>query len=91
MRLIVASGGLLYLSDCQLASPCGELLVEWLGELQGVTPFIDFGPCIGDTPDALLARIMACRSLVSLNRQKAEIAAEHFALSVEITTLSKQW
>lgn len=61
-------------SGYQLASPCGELLVEWLEELQDVTPFIDFGPRIGDIPDALLARIMACRPLVSLNRQEAEIA-----------------
>lgn len=64
---------------------------EWLEELQDVTPFIDFGPRIGDIPDALLARIMACRPLVSLNRQEAEIAAERFALSAEITTLGKQW
>ena len=65
--------------------------MEWLEELQDVTPFIDFGPRIGDIPDALLARIMACRPLVSLNRQEAEIAAERFALSAEITTLGKQW
>lgn len=82
---------LLYFSGYQLASPCGELLVEWLEKLQDVTPFIDFGPRIGDIPDALLARIMACRPLVSLNRQEAEIAAERFALSAEITTLGKQW
>lgn len=50
-----------------------------------------FLACIGDIPDALLARIMACRPLVSLNRQEAEIAAERFALSAEITTLGKQW
>lgn len=78
-------------SGYQLASPCGELLVEWLEKLQDVTPFIDFGPRIGDIPEALLARIMACRPLVSLNRQEAEIAAERFALSAEITTLGKQW
>ncbi|RVR28228.1 PfkB family carbohydrate kinase, partial [Escherichia coli] len=89
-RLTVAPGSLLYFSGYQLASPCGELLVEWLEELQDVTPFIDFGPRIGDIPDALLARIMACRPLVSLNRQEAEIAAERFALSAEITTLGKQ-
>ncbi len=90
-RLTVAPGSLLYFSGYQLASPCGELLVEWLEKLQDVTPFIDFGPRIGDIPDALLARIMACRPLVSLNRQEAEIAAERFALSAEITTLGKQW
>lgn len=90
-RLTVTPGSLLYFSGYQLASPCGELLVDWLEELQEVTPFIDFGPRIGDIPDALLARIMACRPLVSLNRQEAEIAAERFALSAEITTLGKQW
>ncbi len=84
-RLTVAPGSLLYFSGYQLASPCGELLVEWLEKLQDVTPFIDFGPRIGDIQDALLARIMACRPLVSLNRQEAEIAAERFALSAEIT------
>jgi sugar/nucleoside kinase (ribokinase family) len=41
-----------------------------------VTAFIDFGPRIADIPDALMARIMACRPIVSLNRQEAEIAAE---------------
>lgn len=50
-----------------------------------------FWPTYRRYPDALLARIMACRPLVSLNRQKAEIAAERFALSAEITTLGKQW
>ncbi|MCQ4856591.1 PfkB family carbohydrate kinase, partial [Escherichia coli] len=71
--------------------PSGELVVEWLEKQQDVTPFIDFGPRNGDIPDSLLARIMACRPLVSLNRQEAEIAAERFALSAEITTLGKQW
>lgn len=33
-RLTVAPGSLLYFSGYQLASPCGELLVEWLEELQ---------------------------------------------------------
>ena len=50
-RLTVAPGSLLYFSGYQLASPCGELLVEWLEKLQDVTPFIDFGPRIGDIPD----------------------------------------
>jgi hypothetical protein len=36
-----------------------------------VTAFIDFGPRIADIPDALMARIMACRPIVSLNRQEA--------------------
>jgi sugar/nucleoside kinase (ribokinase family) len=58
------------LSGYQLASPCGELLTSWL-EGQDVTAFIDFGPRIADIPDSLMARIMACRPIVSLNRQEA--------------------
>ena len=72
-RLTVAPGCLLYFSGYQLASPCGELLVEWLEEQQDVTPFIDLAT-YWRYPDALLARLMACRPLVSLNRQEAEIA-----------------
>ncbi|XPE65736.1 PfkB family carbohydrate kinase [Shigella flexneri] len=89
-RLTVAPGSLLYFSGYQLASPCGELLVEWLEKLQDVTPFIDFGPRMA------ISRTHYCAdhglsTLVSLNRQEAEIAAERFALSAEITTLGKQW
>jgi hypothetical protein len=40
------------LSGYQLASPCGELLTSWLEGLQEVTALIDFGPRIGDIPDA---------------------------------------
>ncbi|MDA8504668.1 PfkB family carbohydrate kinase [Citrobacter sp. Awk 2] len=80
-----------YLSGYQLASPCGELLVRWLESLTTATPFIDFGPRIGDIPDALMARIMACRPLVSLNRQEAEIAAERFALSHDVEGFGAEW
>lgn len=54
-------------------------------------PFIDFGPRIGDIPDALMARILACRPLVSLNRQEAEIAAERFGLRQNVEGLGAQW
>ena len=77
-QLTIPPDSLIYLSGYQLASPCGELLVQWLERLDRVMPFIDFGPRIGDIPDALMARILACRPLVSLNRQEAEIAAERF-------------
>ena len=86
-RLNIPRNSLVYLSGYQLTSPCGELLVQWLD----VTPFIDFGPRIGDISDDLMARIMACRPLVSLNRQEAEIAAERFALSQDVEGFGAEW
>lgn len=90
-RLNIPRNSLVYLSGYQLASPCGELLVQWLEGLEDVTPFIDFGPRIGDISDDLMARIMACRPLVSLNRQEAEIAAERFALSQDVEGFGVEW
>ena len=90
-RLNIPRNSLVYLSGYQLASPCGELLVQWLEGLEDVTPFIDFGPRIGDISDALMARIMACRPLVSLNRQEAEIATERFALSQDVEGFGAEW
>lgn len=90
-RLNIPRNSLVYLSGYQLASGCGELLVKWLEGLEDVTPFIDFGPRIGDISDALMARIMACRPLVSLNRQEAEIAAERFALSLDVEGFGAEW
>ena len=90
-QLDIPRHSLVYLSGYQLASPCGELLVQWLEGLEEVTPFIDFGPRIGDIPEPLLARIMACRPLVSLNRQEAEIAAERFALSQDVEGFGAEW
>lgn len=87
--LNIPSNSLVYLSGYQLASPCGELLTRWLEGLQDVTAFIDFGPRIADIPDALMARIMACRPIVSLNRQEAEIAAER--LGVAADNLGAEW
>lgn len=90
-QLTIPPDSLIYLSGYQLASPCGELLVQWLEGLDRVMPFIDFGPRIGDIPDALMARILACRPLVSLNRQEAEIAAERFGLRQDVEGLGAQW
>lgn len=90
-RLNIPRNSLVYLSGYQLTSPCGELLVQWLEGLEDVTPFIDFGPRIGDISDDLMARIMACRPLASLNRQEAEIAAERFALSQDVEGLGAEW
>ena len=75
-KLQLAPGTLLSLSGYQLAGPCAELLVNWLESLHGVSAFIDFGPRIADIPEPLLARIMACKPMVSLNRQEAAIAAQ---------------
>lgn len=90
-QLTVPRNSLIYLSGYQLASPCGGLLVQWLESLDQMMPFIDFGPRIGDIPDALMARILACRPLVSLNRQEAEIAAQRFGLSEDVEVLGAQW
>nr|WP_279117463.1 PfkB family carbohydrate kinase [Enterobacter soli] len=87
--LDVTPASLVYLSGYQLASPCGELLTTWLEGLHNVTAFIDFGPRIADIPDSLMARIMACQPIVSLNRQEAEIAAERFGMDPE--SLGGQW
>lgn len=82
-KLQLAPGTLLSLSGYQLAGPCAELLVSWLESLNEVTAFIDFGPRIADIPAPLLARIMACKPIVSLNRQEAAIAAEWLNVAAE--------
>jgi sugar/nucleoside kinase (ribokinase family) len=87
--LVIPAKSLVYLSGYQLASPCGELLTRWLEELNDVTAFIDFGPRLADIPDALMARIMACKPVVSLNRQEAQIAAERLGVAVE--SLGEAW
>ncbi|MEO3991128.1 PfkB family carbohydrate kinase [Pseudocitrobacter cyperus] len=90
-QLTVAPHSLISLSGYQLSSPCGEVLVSWLESLTGVTPFIDFGPRIADIPDALMQRIMACKPIISLNRQEAEIAAARFNLPMEPRQLGSAW
>lgn len=90
-RLDIPRHSLVYLSGYQLASGCGELLVQWLENLKDVTPFIDFGPRIGDISEALMTRVMACHPLVSLNRQEAEIAAERFAFSQDTGEFGAEW
>lgn len=87
--LDVPPESLVYLSGYQLASPCGALLTGWLESLRSVTAFIDFGPRIADIPDDLMARIMACKPVVSLNRQEAQIAADR--LGVTVDNLGTQW
>lgn len=88
-QLDVPPGSLVYLSGYQLVSPCGELLTTWLEGLPDVTAFIDFGPRLADISDALMARIMACRPIVSLNRQEAQIAAGRLGVAEE--QLGEAW
>lgn len=82
---------LVSLSGYQLASSSGELLVSWLEGLKDITPFIDFGPRIADIPAPLMTRIMACKPLVTVNRQEAEIAADAFGFSHDTATLGNGW
>lgn len=87
--LRVPPGSLVSLSGYQLTSASGPLLVQWLESLTSVTPFIDFGPRIADISDDLMARIMACQPIVSLNRQEAEIIAERYHMDVD--NLGCEW
>ncbi|NMD80423.1 sugar kinase [Klebsiella sp. DNRA6] len=89
--LTVPPQSLVSLSGYQLASPCGEVLVHWLESLRDITPYIDFGPRIADIPETLMQRIMACKPIVSLNRQEAEIAAERFRLPVATEAVGQAW
>ncbi|WP_313667981.1 PfkB family carbohydrate kinase [Atlantibacter sp.] len=90
-QLTIPAGSLVSLSGYQLAAPCGERLVGWLESLEQVTPFIDFGPRIADIPPELLQRIMACRPVVSLNRQEAEIAALQLNVAADPQSLGPAW
>ncbi|WP_407575606.1 PfkB family carbohydrate kinase [Raoultella terrigena] len=89
--LSAGPSGLVYLSGYQLASPSGERLVAWLEKQRHVTPFIDFGPRIADIPAALMARLMALKPLVSVNRQEALIAAEANGFSAEVSEFGAAW
>ncbi|SQI35061.1 5-dehydro-2-deoxygluconokinase [Leminorella richardii] len=90
-NLVVQPQSLVYLAGYQLASPRGEVLVDWLENLSQVTPFIDFGPRIADIPEAMMSRIMALKPIVSLNRQEAEIAARALGVHNEVQSLGAAW
>ncbi|MBG2630742.1 sugar kinase [Klebsiella michiganensis] len=90
-QLTVPPQSLVSLSGYQLASSCGEVLVHWLESLRDITPYIDFGPRIADIPETLMQRIMACKPVISLNRQEAEIAAERFRLPVATEAFGQAW
>ncbi len=63
-QLRTPRGSLVYLSGYQLASSW-RTTIQWLETVDDVTPFIDFGPRIGDITDDAMVRIMACRLIVS--------------------------
>lgn len=90
-RLPHQPNGLAYLSGYQLTASCAELLVSWLEASPEVTALIDFGPRIADITPELFARIMACKPIVTLNRQEAEIIAEREQLPAEVSALGKAW
>lgn len=70
--LTVPPGSLISLSGYQLSAACGEVLVNWLETLHDVTPYIDFGPRIEDIDPALLARILALKPIITLNRRESD-------------------
>ncbi|WP_312627645.1 PfkB family carbohydrate kinase [Scandinavium sp.] len=90
-RLPRHADGLVYLSGYQLTASCADLLIGWLASTPGVTALIDFGPRIADIPPERFARIMACKPLITLNRQEAEIVAELYQLPDETEALGKAW
>jgi sugar/nucleoside kinase (ribokinase family) len=90
-RLPHHADGLVYLSGYQLTAPCAELLVSWLEASPGVTALIDFGPRIADISPVLFARVMACKPIITLNRQEAEIVAEQWQFPAEIAQLGNVW
>lgn len=53
-RLTVAPGSLLYFSGYQLASPCGELLVEWLEKLQDMSTYSYKNPKFINSPKGVV-------------------------------------
>lgn len=72
-NLKIQANSLVYLSGYQLSSSCGEVLISWAESLpDSIDLFIDFGPRISDLSAEQLARLMACKPMVSLNRQEAE-------------------
>lgn len=90
-RLPQPQGGLVYLSGYQLTAPCADLLIDWLASSPGMTALIDFGPRIADIPEARFTRIMACKPIITLNRQEADILAERQQLPTQMQALGDAW
>lgn len=89
-RLPVTPDGLAYLSGYQLTAPCADRLVAWLAD-SDATALIDFGPRIADIPADRFARIMACKPVITVNRQEAEIVAEQHNLPSDPASLGAAW
>lgn len=90
-RLPTHSGELAYLSGYQLTAPCAELLISWLEANPQVTALIDFGPRIANIPAATFNRIMACRPIVTLNRQEAGLISDLYGLPADINVMGAAW
>lgn len=90
-RLPREDNGLVYLSGYQLTAPCAEKLTGWLEASPGITALIDFGPRIADLSATLFNRIMACKPIVTLNRQEAEILAGRLQFPMDTEQLGKNW
>ncbi|MRS15031.1 sugar kinase [Enterobacteriaceae bacterium RIT691] len=83
--------GLVYLSGYQLTAPCADLLISWLESEPEATALIDFGPRIADVPAERFARIMACKPIITLNRQEAEMVAARYQLPEQTEALGLAW
>lgn len=94
-NLQLSDNALISLSGYQLSASCGDTLISWLESLpKSVELFIDFGPRIADISSQQMARLMALKPIMSLNRQEAEfidaeLSGSANALNVE--ALAKQW
>ncbi len=76
-QLTINDDAIIYLSGYQLASACGNEIVNWLETLPTtVQLFIDFGPRIANIDTLLLDRLLLLKPIISLNRQEAE----HFGM-----------
>lgn len=90
-RLPATPGGLVYLCGYQLTAPCAERLISWLERTPDVTALIDFGPRIADISTAMFNRIMACKPIITLNRQEAELLAQIQGLPEKVDVLGTVW
>ncbi|WP_312179448.1 PfkB family carbohydrate kinase [Pantoea sp. CTOTU46764] len=64
----------IYLSGYQLTSKSGDVMIDWLEQQsQPYQLLVDFGPRLADIGDAQFERIIARRTLITVNRQEAEL------------------
>lgn len=73
-QIDIQADSLIYLSGYQLVPSADEAIVSWLESLdQNVEIIIDFGPRIGQIPPKIVDRLLALNSIVTLNRDEAQI------------------